>query len=86
MAGQIYDPAKVPGSPDYTSYRLGLEAVPPAAPGPGGATINVENNEKGVLETELYQVMQNKRGAELRSNHDGQRQGIYRTNSMGDKD
>lgn len=83
---QIYDPAKTAGNPNYVEYRLGIEAVPPAAPGPGGTTTNVENNEKGIQETELFQVMARSKRADLRSDNDTYRQGIYRSTSMTDQD
>lgn len=80
---QTYDPAKQPGNPNYVEYRNGLEAVPPAAPGPGGRTTNVENNEKGIQETELFQVMaHNPKRSPLTHNGPEYRQGIYAQDSL----
>lgn len=76
-----YDPAKMPGSPLFVSddecYSID---------GPGGNSTLTENNEKGILETDLFQRMQNGTQASLRSNHDSFKQGIYTTNSVGDND
>lgn len=78
-----YDPAKQPCSPEY--HILACECDLPLA-GPGGSTVIRENNEKGILETNLSRVISMGEQASLRSDHDSQRQGIYRTNSVGDND
>lgn len=75
-----YDPAKSPCSPLYDHPHPCLIC------GPGGRTTNIENNEKGILESYLKDSMANGTQAALRSNHDGFRQGIYTSNSMGDND
>jgi hypothetical protein len=75
-----YDPAKSPCSPLYDHPH------PCMICGPGGATINIENNEKGIQETKLFEAMRGHRQADLRSNHDAFKQGIYTTNSIGDND
>lgn len=80
---QNYDPAKEPCNPlYYAPYHEGHMA--PA--GPGGTTTNVENNEKGILETRLFEVISKHQRAELGSDHDSYKQGIYTSNSMGDAD
>ncbi len=80
MAYPDYDPAKTPCSPLYGHPH------PCEICGPGGRTTNVENNEKGILESYLADSMQNCTQASLRSNHDAFKQGIYTTNSVGDND
>ena len=81
-AAENYDPAKIPCDPLWSSPK---ECYPIA--GPGGRTTNIENNEKGILETNLFRVMSYMpKTAELGSDHDPKRQGIYATNSMGDND
>lgn len=77
-----YDPAKQPCSPLYYPCR----DCDMCAAGPGGNTTLIENNEKGILESGLFQVIARHQQAELGSNHDGFKQGIYTTNSVGDND
>jgi len=76
-----YDPAKVPCNPTWSSPK---ECYPIA--GPGGNTTLIENNEKGILETNLFRVIAMHQEADLGSEHDMHKQGIYTTNSMGDND
>jgi len=76
-----YDPAKEPCAPEWY-IDPGCYSID----GPGGRTTNIENNEKGILETDLFMHMQGGTQAALRSHHDGFRQGIYTTNSIGDND
>ena len=45
--------------------------------GPGGKTTNIENNEKGILETGLFRKMARHTEAALGSDHDSFSQGIY---------
>jgi len=76
-----YDPAKEPCSPlwytDPKCYSID---------GPGGSSILTENNEKGILESNLFETIALHQQAELGSDHDSYRQGVYTTNSMGDND
>ncbi|HEY6021933.1 MAG TPA: hypothetical protein VIY48_19315 [Candidatus Paceibacterota bacterium] len=81
MATQ-YDPAKQPCDPAYSILPID-ETLP--LNGPGGSTILRENNEKGILETNLAYYTKVKY-AELGSNHDACKQGVYATNSVGDND
>jgi hypothetical protein len=76
-----YDPAKEPCSPLFEPcvYNWSPE-------GPGGNSTLTENNEKGIQETKLFGVISLHQTAELGSQHDGFRQGIYGTNSVGDND
>ena len=46
-----------------------------APAGPGGTTTNIENNEKGILETRLFEVISKHQHAELSATHP--RVGIY---------
>lgn len=83
MAHEYYDPAKQPCSPQWhTECCPG--AMCPA--GPGGNSTITENNEKGILETRLFEVIATHQRAELGSDHDSYKQGIYTTNSVGDND
>lgn len=77
-----YDPAKQPCSPLF----MPCHDCDMCAAGPGGNTTLIENNEKGILESGLFQVIARHQQAELGSDHDSQKQGIYRTNSVGDND
>lgn len=81
--GYNYDPAKVSGDPTY--HAPGYPQHPTIV-GPGGKTTNIENNEKGILETSLAGVIVAHQQAELGSDHDSFKQGIYTTNSVGDND
>jgi hypothetical protein len=76
-----YDPAKQPCNALYgpcTCYCC--------VAGPGGNTTLIENNEKGIQETKLFEVIALHRQAALGSDHDSYKQGIYTTNSVGDND
>lgn len=81
-----YDPAKEPCDPNYVPYRQCLENSQSDIIGPGGTTTHIENNEKGILETNLFGVIAMHQQAALGSSHDPERQGIYATNSVGDND
>lgn len=78
----LYDPAKQACDPKF--YPCGDCDM--CAAGPGGRTTNIENNEKGILETGLQRVIGRHAQAALGSSHDPMRQGIYATNSVGDND
>lgn len=45
--------------------------------GPAGNTTLINGNEKGILETGLFRAMSLHQSAELGSDHNSQRQGIY---------
>jgi hypothetical protein len=77
-----YDPSKQPCDPVYSPCG----DCPSCIAGPGGSSIVTENNEKGMQETALFKVIAMHQEAELGSNHDPERQGIYATNSVGDND
>jgi len=77
-----YDPAKQPCDPRFTPCG----DCDMCSAGPGGTTTHIENNEKGILETGLFRVIARHQYAALGSDHDSQRQGIYATNSVGDRD
>lgn len=81
-----YDPVKEPCDPNYIPYRECLESGQSNIIGPGGKSTLIENNEKGILETNLSKVIALHQYAALGSEHDPQRQGIYATNSVGDRD
>jgi hypothetical protein len=81
MSHPNYDSAKEPCDPlwytDPECYSID---------GPGGNSTLTENNEKGILETHVFEVIARKHVADLRPNHDSHKQGIYTTNSVGDND
>lgn len=77
-----YDPAKQACDPKFSPCM----DCDMCTAGPGGSTVNIENNEKGILETGLQKVISRHQRAELGSDHDSYRQGIYTTNSVGDGD
>ena len=81
MGHKTYDPAKTPGSPLYSP-----ESPTNFIDGPGGTTTHIENDEKGILETSMQPYVTGRQEAALGSEHDTYRQGIYRTNSVGDND
>lgn len=83
MAHENYDPAKEPCDPVYHPLCAGYDWC---VAGPGGNTTLIENNEKGLQETALFKTISRHRQAALGSDHDMHKQGIYRTNSMGDND
>lgn len=81
------DPAKQPVDPLHEPAFHDMEDYDPMnIGGPGGRMNNVENNEKGILESGLFRTIAHHTQAALGSSHDSQRQGIYRTNSVGDND
>lgn len=71
--GYTYDPAKQPGDPKY--YAPGYPGTPTNV-GPGGRTTNIENNEKGILESSLAQVAHDG-STPLKHDHAANRRGIY---------
>lgn len=77
-----YDPAKEPCSPEFHAGEYGCCQIC----GPGGNSTLTNNNEKGILETNLFETIAMHRQAELGSDHDSFKQGIYTTNSVGDND
>lgn len=82
-----YDPAKEACDPNYVDYRDYLKnKLPYTNIGPGGRTTNIENDEKGILDSSVLRTVATLQYADLGSAHDPERQGIYRTNSMGDRD
>ncbi len=87
MSHEKLDPAKQPVNPLFMPAFHDMEDYDPMnIGGPGGQTINSENNEKGILESGLSRVISRHVQAELGSDHDSFKQGIYRTNSVGDND
>ena len=81
-----YDPAKEPCDDNYQQYLDMLEAGQSSIQGPGGTTTHIENNEKGILEENVFGVIALHKQAELGSSHNPERQDIYATNSVGDND
>lgn len=66
-----YDPAKEPCSPEWY-----IDPECYSIDGPGGSTVNRENNEKGILETNLFETINYMPGrSDLGADH--RRVGIY---------
>lgn len=67
-----YDPAKEPCDPLYHApcYECNM-----CTAGPGGNNTLTENNEKGILETGLFEFIRGGKRAELTADHP--RVGIY---------
>lgn len=88
MAMGQYDPAKEPCEPLYQDLHYGScdSQHMFCIHGPGGNNTLTENNEKGILETDLFSAIRSERFAALGSDHDSNRMGIYATNSVGDND
>ncbi len=78
----LYDPAKEPCDPEFHPC---MECDMCIA-GPGGNRQLIENDEKGIQQTGLFKVLARHQRAELGSDHDSYKQGIYTTNSVGDSD
>lgn len=75
----------------YSSARMAPSPVydhphPCEICGPGGNSTLIENNEDGIQHMYVTHCMQGHQQAELRSNHDSYKQGIYKSNSIGDND
>lgn len=87
MSHEMLDPAKQPKNPLFEPAFRDMEDYDPMnIGGPGGTDTHSENDEKGILESGLGRVISRHVQGELPSNHDSYRQGIYRTNSVGDND
>lgn len=70
-----YDPAKQPCDPLHHPLCAGYDMC---IAGPGGNDTLIENNEKGILETGLHQIISRQTTAELQSESASHREGIYR--------
>lgn len=81
-----YDPAKLPGNKSYDQYHGSVADSTADALGPAGRTTNLEHDEKGILESGVFEAMSMHQRADLGSSHDPFREGIYKTNSVGDQD
>ena len=77
MSHEKKNPAKEPVNPLFEPAFHDMEDYDPMnIGGPGGQTINSENNEKGILESGLQRVINpNPKTAELQASHP--RVGIY---------
>lgn len=75
-----HDPAKEPCSSEYHNPECCYIC------GPSGNKNMVNQNEKGMLEQAVFDVVARTEYALLGSNHDAHKQGIYTTNSVGDRD
>lgn len=78
MAHQKIDVAQEPTQPLFKPANLDVEDYGDMdIAGPGGKVTNIENNEKGILETGLFRKMSHHTSAALGSDHDAYAQGIY---------
>lgn len=77
MSHEKMDPAKQAPAPLFEPAFRDMEDYDPMnIGGPGGQTINSENNEKGILESGLQRVINhNPKTADLQASHP--RVGIY---------
>lgn len=77
MSHELRNPAKQPAEPKFEPAFTDMEDYDPMnIGGPGGQTINIEHNEKGILESGLFRVMaHNPKTADLQASHP--RVGIY---------
>lgn len=85
MAHYTYNPATGYCDPVYGPV-FGCTEPCCAGATPAGNTTLIQANEKGVQEWNNQNVISKHRYAELGSDHDSFRQGIYGTNSVGDRD
>lgn len=51
---------------------------PTTIAGPGGVTTFIENNERGILDETIFQAMATFKQANLGSQHNSKREGIYK--------
>lgn len=78
MSHEMIDVAHEPTNPLFKPAALDVEDYGDMdAGGPGGKTTNIENNEKGILETGLFRTIARHTEAALGSDHDTYSQGIY---------
>lgn len=77
MSHEKKNPAKEPVQPLFEPAFTDMEDYDPMnIGGPGGQSINTEHNEKGILESGLFRVMNhNPKTADLQASHP--RVGIY---------
>lgn len=54
--------------------------------GPAGVTTFIEHDEKAILDSGVLAITMKTSSGYMRSDHDSHKQGIYRTNSVGDYD
>lgn len=85
MAGKEYNPTHNP-QPALYGAHYPAHCPQDESSTPGGTTNRVMYDEKGVLDNTVYRLAQAPKGASLPSAHDGHKQGIYKTNSVGDFD
>lgn len=86
MSDLYRDPAKQPArDPEFESpERDKMDWACEIPVGPGGKTTNIENNERGILDRGLFDVIAKHKEAALGSDHDSHAQGIYRTSGYRD--
>lgn len=84
MAEYNYDPAKAAAPKNWADlgHSSNCNSYCCQIVGPGGKTNNIENNEKGMLDSYILSVMGTITGDELPSEHDKHAQGIYKTHSF----
>lgn len=85
MAHYNYNPTHNP-APGTVTPTWGCTEPCCAGATPGGTTTRVMWDEKGVLDSRVYRLAQAPAGESLPAAHDAHKQGIYKTNSVGDYD
>lgn len=73
------NPQFEPQDERYENRQKDAHDYPTEIAGPGGRTVNIENNERGILDAVVFRAMANTKQAELGCDH-SHRQGIYTTN------
>jgi hypothetical protein len=77
------DPSQTAASKNYAGFHSSTCDCPCCyIVGPGGKTTNIENDEKGMLDSIPLRLAQGIRGESLPSNHDSFAEGIYATHSF----
>jgi hypothetical protein len=75
------NPQKEKQDEEYEYRQQDAADYPTEIAGPGGRTTNIENNERGIIDATIWRAMATYRQADLGSDHNSQRQGIYRQDS-----
>lgn len=77
MSDVYKNPVNEPQDPEFPNRFTDTADFPTTIAGPGGRNTNIENNEKGILERNVFRSMGVYKQAELGSSHDSHAQGIY---------
>jgi hypothetical protein len=83
MSDLYKNPETEPQDQEWENRHTDVADFPTTIAGPGGKQTLIENNEKGILEENVFRAMATYKQAELGSSHDGHAQGIYSSNGGG---